>query len=98
MDGRSISKGREISKGLMRAVSVVFDEPVSEVEVGVVKVIKANFREGEPFILEGPVKTFQTGVVFRLAHAGKEMLDAEQATGPLKFTGEFATVVGMHEG
>ena len=66
-----------------------------EVEVGIVKVVQANVRKGKPLILEGPVKAFQPGVVFRLANAGKDMLDTKQATGSFELTGEFGAIVGM---
>ena len=50
---RSISERGEISKGLVRAKGIVFDEPVGEVEVSLVDVIEANLRQGEPLILQG---------------------------------------------
>ena len=97
MVGRSISERGEISKGLVRAIGIVFDEPLGEVEVAVVEVIEADFREVEPFILKGPIEAFEAGVVLGLADAGKEVMDVEQAAGALKLTGEFAAVVGMDE-
>lgn len=42
MMNRSIGERGEIIKGLVRAVRIVFDKPVSQVKITGVKVIKAD--------------------------------------------------------
>src|SRR5688500_17142881 len=98
MDRRSISERGKVSKSLVRTVSIVFEQPVGEVEIGLVKVIETNLRESKPFILKGPVEAFQARIVLGATDAGKEVVDVEQATGTLKLTREFPAVVRMDIG
>ena len=79
----------------MRAMGVVFNQPVGQVEVACINLVKANVRQGKPFILEGPVKTFEARVVLGLADAREDVLDVEQQAGFFKLTGELAAIVRM---
>ena len=94
MDG-SIGERSLKSKGLMRAMGVVLDEPEGQVEIGLVDIVKANFGQGEPLILQGPIEAFEAGVVFGLADAGIDLLNAELAAGFLKMTGKFTAIIGV---
>jgi hypothetical protein len=71
---------------------------MGEVKVSLVDVIKTHLREGEPFILKGPVEAFQARIVLGVTDAGKEVLEVELTTGTLELTREFATVVRMDIG
>ena len=96
---KSIRERGHISKGLMRAMGIVFNEPVGEVEVAFVDFVEADLRHGDMVEIRTKLEKRTRSVIFVSATftVGDETV-MEPSLPPKQLTGVLVTTASSSAG
>ena len=77
----------------MRTNAIILDQPLSQIAVCLIDVVKPYGREIEPFPLDRMVELFQRWVVLWRVRPREDLLNSQCCAGCSKVLGKLCTVV-----